>query len=64
LETGVCLRHSFLPDDGDRLQSPKRRVFFVKDRRWIMSKKFVISKTHYRHKSSEIKLGCEGVSAQ
>jgi hypothetical protein len=37
---------SFLPNDGDRLQSPKRRVSFFKDRRWIMSRKFVISKIH------------------
>jgi hypothetical protein len=27
----------------ERLQSPKHRVFFIKDRRWITSKKFVIS---------------------
>jgi hypothetical protein len=38
---------------GDRLQSPKRRVSFIKDRRWIMSRKFVISTTHHRHKPSE-----------
>jgi hypothetical protein len=44
---------SFLPDDGDRLQSPKRRVFLIKDRRWLMSKKFVILTTHHRHKPSE-----------
>jgi hypothetical protein len=44
----------FLLDDGDRLQCPKRRVFFfIKDRRWIMSKKSVISATHHRHKPSE-----------
>jgi hypothetical protein len=30
-------------DDGDRLQSPKHCVFFIEDRRWIMSKKFVTS---------------------
>jgi hypothetical protein len=32
----------FLPDDGDRLQSPKRREFSIKDRRRITSKLFVI----------------------
>jgi hypothetical protein len=42
-----------LPDDGDRLQSPKRRVSFIKDRRWIMSRKFVISTSHHRQKPSE-----------
>jgi hypothetical protein len=44
----------FLPD-GDRLQPPKRHVFFfIKDRRWIMSKKFVISIKPHRHKPSEL----------
>jgi hypothetical protein len=47
-------RCSCLPDDGDRLQSPKRRVFLIEDRRWIMSKKFVILTTHHRHKPSEL----------
>jgi hypothetical protein len=42
-----------LPDNGDRLQSPKRRVFLIKNIRWIMSKKFVILTTHHRHKPSE-----------
>jgi hypothetical protein len=32
----------FLPDDADRLQPPKRRVFLIKDRRWITLKKFRI----------------------
>jgi hypothetical protein len=40
-------------DDGDRLRSPKRRVSFIKDRRWITSRKFVISTKHYRHKPLE-----------
>jgi hypothetical protein len=31
-----------LPDDGDRFQSQKRRVFLIIIRRWIMSMKFVI----------------------
>jgi hypothetical protein len=31
--------------------------FFIKDRRWIMSKKFVISTTHDRHKPSERIMG-------
>jgi hypothetical protein len=30
-----------LPDEGDRFQSPKRRVFLIIIRRWIMSIKFV-----------------------
>jgi hypothetical protein len=38
---GQQSRCPFLPDDGDRLQSPKRRVSFTKDIRWIMSRKFV-----------------------
>jgi hypothetical protein len=33
---------SFVPDDGDRLQSPKLLMSFIKDRQWIMSRKFVI----------------------
>jgi hypothetical protein len=37
----------FLPHDADRLQSPKRRVSFIKDRRWIMSRKFVILSNSY-----------------
>jgi hypothetical protein len=45
-----------LPDDGDRLQSPKLRVFLIRDRRWIMSKKSVILTTRHRHKPSELSL--------
>jgi hypothetical protein len=41
-----------LPDDGDRFQSPKRRVFLIIIRRWIMSMKFVIL-TNHRNKPSE-----------
>jgi hypothetical protein len=43
-----------LPDDGDKLQSPKRRVFLIKDIQWIKSKKFVVLTKHHRHKPSEI----------
>jgi hypothetical protein len=52
-------RCRFLHNDGDGLQSPKRRVFLIKDRRWIMSKNFV-TLTHHRHKPSELtkKKGC------
>jgi hypothetical protein len=43
-----------LPDDGDRFQSPKRRVFLIIIRRWIISMKFVILTN--RHKPSEFKI--------
>jgi hypothetical protein len=36
-----------------KLQSPKRCVFLIKTRRWIMSNNFVILTTHHRHKPSE-----------
>jgi hypothetical protein len=38
LSPGLALVGVLLLDDGYRLQSPKRRVFLIKDRRWIMSK--------------------------
>jgi hypothetical protein len=41
-----------LPDDGDRLQSSKGCVL-IKNRRWIISNKFIILTTDHRHKPSE-----------
>jgi hypothetical protein len=41
VELGPTEQVFFLPDDGDRLQSPKRRIFLINDRRWIMSKSLI-----------------------
>jgi hypothetical protein len=49
-------RVGVLPDDGNRLQSPKLRVFLIRDRQWMMSKKSVILTTRHRHKPSELSL--------
>jgi hypothetical protein len=65
---GRCVYVVLFSDDGDRLQSPKRRVSFIKDRRWIMCRKFVISiilpvfciglKAEFAHKGKKADSGC------
>jgi hypothetical protein len=56
-ETGVCLRHQVKKDTllGTmyRASSNLRPEIGTRDRRWIMSRKFVIPTTHHHHKPSE-----------
>jgi hypothetical protein len=40
----------FLPEDGDRVQPPKRCVFKTETRRWILSKSIMVVLMYHRHK--------------
>jgi hypothetical protein len=46
---GEKRREEVLPEDGDRIQSPKCLVFYIKTGRWIMFRNiiFVLMYHHY-----------------